>query len=45
MDGIILDGFNEGPALGNTVGAYDGASLGFIDGTVVGTQLDGIDEG
>ena len=45
MDGNILDGFNEGPALGNTVEAYDGTSLGFIDGTVAGTLLDGIVEG
>ena len=31
MDGIRLDGFDEGPALGITIGAYDGASLGLID--------------
>ena len=45
LDGTALDGFDEGPALGNTVGAVDGFVLGLMDGTLDGTALDGFDEG
>ena len=45
MDGILLDGFDEGPALGYCVGANDGISLGFVDGAMDGTILDGFNEG
>jgi len=45
LDGTALDGFDEGPALGNSVGAVDGVILGSMDGTLDGTALDGFDEG
>jgi len=44
IDGTILDGFDEGLALGNTEGALDGVALDSMDGTIDGTILDGFDE-
>ena len=39
IDGTILDDFDEGPALGHTVGALDGASVGSMDGKFDGPIL------